>query len=167
MKKTYVVLLLGTLTLALLAFAYVSAQAMTGDNPNALLQVTGTPGVEEATDSQTPVASIVELWSQFCVKKIPYTLLALPENASFEVALPEETILPTPHPAMGNSNEIACTNVGIFRGMQVVVCRGPAAYAFPLQVSDGATSEEFEVPLKACGLQESAPEESPEATPVP
>jgi hypothetical protein len=31
----------------------------------------------------------VLLWDQFCVKKIPSTLLAVAENATFEVIQPE------------------------------------------------------------------------------
>lgn len=178
MKKTSILLLVSVLTLTLLAFAYVTAQAETGSDENAVsllqatstLQVPATPGAQEETQQDTTqgtqIASLVELWDQFCIRKIPYTLLALPENATFELIQPESP-LPTPNPVFSaNSNEISCTNVGIFRGQQVVVCRGPNNYSFSLQVSDGGAAEEFVVPLKACfDLNPPAPEV--EATPVP
>src|SRR5688572_31524574 len=127
MKKTFTLLMLGALTLTLLAFAFVTVQAKPEDK--ALLQTTATPA--PSTNNQAQTASEVVVWDQFCVRKVPYTLLAIPQNASFEIVQPEG-VLPTPMISTGNSNEIACDSVGIFRDKQVVVCRGPQLFTFTL-----------------------------------
>jgi len=156
MKKTFTWFILGALTLALAAFGFVTAQAK--PETAALLQATTAATATLPADTNdnnvdsglvVPAASSVVVWDQFCVKKIPYTILALPENASFEVVQPE--ILPTVVPG-GNSNDIACESVGTFRNKHVVVCRGPQLYSFTMHVTDGGTTEDFQVPLKACPI---------------
>jgi hypothetical protein len=142
MKKTFTLLMLGALTLTLLAFAFITVQAKSEDKP--LLQTTATPAPSIDDGAQDASGDIV-VWDQFCVRKVPYTLIAMPKDASFEVVQPEG-VLPTPIISTGNSNEIACESVGIFRDRQVVVCRGPQLYSFTLQVA----GEDFTVPLKAC-----------------
>ena len=159
MKKTFTLLLLGAITLTLLAFAYVSAKAQSGSDGNSALlqQATATPttpvtGGDNSSNAQT--TSSVEVWDQFCVKKIPYTILALSKNASFEVAQSDaSTPQPTPVVGTDNSNEIACSSVGTFRDKQVVVCHGPQLFAFTLHISGDGGSEDFQVPLKACPIK--------------
>ncbi len=148
MKKTFTLLVLGTLTLTLLAFAFVTVQAKPEDK--ALLQATATPGTSANSGNSGPTTSQVAsenvvVWDQFCVRKVPYTLLAIPQDASFEIVKPEG-VQPTPIISTGNSNEIVCDSVGVFRDQQIVVCRGPQLFTFTLNVS----GEAFEVPLGAC-----------------
>src|SRR5688572_3252395 len=106
MKKTFTLLMLGALTLTLLAFAFVTVQAKPEDKP--LLQATATPGASAdsgnsgSTAPQTASENVV-VWDQFCVRKVPYTLLAIPQNASFEIVQPEG-VIPTPIISTGNSN---------------------------------------------------------------
>jgi hypothetical protein len=145
MKKTFTLLMLGTLTLTLLAFAFVTVQAKPEDR--VLLQTTATPAPSTDAQAQDASGSVV-VWDQFCVRKVPYTLLAIPQNASFEIVQPE--VIPTPMISTGNSNEIVCDSVGVFRDQQVVVCRGPQLFTFTLNVSGDGASEAFEVPLGAC-----------------
>jgi hypothetical protein len=94
------------------------------------------------------------MWDQFCVKKIPYTLLAVPEDATFEIVQPEGP-LPTVRPGYSTS-EIACESAGIFRGQQVIVCRGPDLFSFNLTITSGGETGEFPVPLKTCPLPATA-----------
>ncbi len=111
-----------------------------------------------STGSGTQTASVVQVWDQFCVSKVPYTLLALPQDASFDVVQPEGP-LPTVMPGYTTASQIACDSVGVFRDKQVVVCRGPQLFSFTLKIS-GAASEDSQVPLKECPLpHEQAPTE--------
>lgn len=167
MKKTFTLLMLGALTLALTAFGSFNAQAKSEGNI-AVLQETATPipTDEDANDDGTlgldptdPNSSVV-VWDQFCVRKIPYTILALPENSTFELASQE--IVPT-QVVGGNSNEFACESVGTFRNKHIVVCHGPQLYSFNLQVNDGGTTESYQVPLKGCPI----PPQPEEATVEP
>lgn len=160
MKNPSKILLFGALTLAIvgLAFAPRFVQTQATSRGSVLLQTADTPtpaaGADtgSAPNSGTQTASGVELWDQFCVKKIPYTLLALPKDASFDVVQPQGP-LPTVIPGYSTS-DMACTSVGMFRGKQVVVCRGPQLFSFSLKVS--GASEDFQVPLKACPTPQSA-----------
>ncbi len=144
MKKTITLLALGALTLSLLAFAFVTVEAKSEGGVQ--LQTTAT--VAPSTNGSAASGDVV-VWDQFCVRKVPYTLIAMSKNASFEVAKPEG-IMPTPVTGTGNSNEIACESVGIFRDKQIVVCRGPQLFTFTLNVSGDGASEAFAVPLGAC-----------------
>jgi hypothetical protein len=150
MKKTFTLLALGAITLTLLAFAFVTVQAKS--EGNAVLQTTATPTALASASSATAASGDVVVWDQFCVRKVPYTLVALPQNASFEVVQSDRAVMPTPIISTGNSNEIACESVGIYRDRQVVVCRGPQLYNITLHVSGDGANEDFQVPLKACPI---------------
>jgi hypothetical protein len=149
MKKTFTLLMLGALTLALTAFGFFNVQAKSDGNP--VLQTTATPipndqDADEGNpglDPTDPDSSVV-VWDQFCVRKIPYTILALPENSTFELA--SDQIVPT-QTVGGNTNQFACESVGTFRNKHVVVCHGPQLYSFNLQVNDGGSTEAYQVPL--------------------
>jgi len=164
MKKTFTLLALGVLTLTLLAFAFVTAQAKSEGGP--LLQTTATPTAStnggNGTNDSTTSGDVV-VWDQFCVRKIPYTLVSISKDASFEIVQPEG-VMPTPVKGTNNSNELVCDSVGIFRDRQLVVCRGPQLYTFTLHVTGDGVSEDFQVPLKACPIPV-RPEA--EATPTP
>ncbi len=99
---------------------------------------------------------MVALWDKVCVKKLPYTILAIPENATFEVVQPEDP-LPPVQPGSGNPNVLSFFCVVTFGGKQVVVCIGPEDFAFTLHVTDGGSSEDFTVPLKACPIKRPQP----------
>ncbi len=51
---------------------------------------------------------------RFCVRKVPYTLIALPEGDAYRVLTPG----------------IVCTDAGLKRGVQLVTCTGPQSYSF-------------------------------------
>jgi hypothetical protein len=157
---------------AVAALSVRSAQAQ--DVPDLALQATATPATssdsvtapEGSTAPGAQEPSMVELWDQVCVRKIPYTILAIPENATFEVVQPEGP-LPTPEPGSSNRNELACSNPVTFGGKQVVVCTGPQLFSFDLRVTNGGTSEDFSVPLKFCPIKSPENYKPGEATEEP
>jgi hypothetical protein len=165
--------MLGALTLALVAFSFVTAQAKSG-NEGVRLQTTAVPtGSPVATDeddgfpgsNNNGAASSVVVWDQFCVRKIPYTLLALEPNATFEIAS-SNTAVPT-QVIGGNTNQFSCEAAGTFRNKQVVVCRGPQLYSFTLNVHGSNGNEQFQVPLKGCPIPHSGGNTTPQPSPVP
>jgi hypothetical protein len=166
MKKTFTLLMLGALTLALVAFSFVTVQAKPGNS--VAFQTTATPVPADDEDDGIPgsdtnlASSSVVVWDQFCVRKIPYTILALEPNATYELA--SDNIVPT-QVVGGNSNEFACDAVGTFRDKQVIVCRGPQLYSFTLNINGSNGAEEFQVPLKGCPIPKS--ESAPQPTPIP
>jgi hypothetical protein len=169
MKKTFTLLMLGVLTLALTAFGFINAQAKS--DGNVALQATATPVPSDPDTNDdgslgiNPAAnSSVVVWDQFCVRKIPYTILALPQGATYQLA--ESQVMPTAVVG-GNNTQYACDAVGTFRDKQVLVCRGPQLYSFTLQVSDGGTTEDFQVPLKGCPIPRSTADVTPEPAAVP
>lgn len=158
MKKLSMFVLVLALAFAAVGVAFVSrpAQAAPSGSESAAqsFQVTATPGPDDSATAvgSTEAVSMVELWDQFCVRKIPYTILALPEGATYLVVAPYGPAPAFEHGAT-NPNVYACSTALTFNGKQIVVCTGPNAYSFSLQVtSDGAT-EDFSVPLKACPLK--------------
>lgn len=169
MKKISIMLLLGAITFVALSMVYQagSAQAQTISGESQLLQATTspTPSVADTATAtnETQTASMIEEWDKICVRKIPYTILALPEKATFDVVPPEGPV-PTPEHGSSNPNVYTCNSVGVFGGKQVVVCSGPSLYSFTLKVSDGGNSEDFRVDLKACPIKPIHPVE-PTAAP--
>jgi hypothetical protein len=169
MKKTFTFLMLGALTLALTAFSFLTVQAKAG-NGDVVLQTTpvASPVPTDADDGipavNTNLAdSSVVVWDQFCVRKIPYTILALEPNATYEIAtgnaVPTQVI-------GGNTNQFSCDAAGTFRDKQVIVCHGPQLYTFTLHINGSNGGEDFQVPLKGCPIprNESA---APQPTAVP
>ncbi len=156
MKNITLLLLFGILALSLIipvalagaaSVGSVTSQAATATPAtSANTNITNVPAVQG-----TPTSPTVVVWDQFCVKKVPYTLLAVAENATFEVKPPDDAVvMPTPNVRTGNTNEIVCESAGIFRGKQVIVCRGPELWSFNISITDGGQSDIFPVPLKAC-----------------
>ena len=160
MKITSKVVLVGALAFAMLAAVLVLGPGTAGAaslGNQALLQqgnptATAAPSTSGSSVQQAD-ASLVQEWDRFCVKKVPYTLLALPENASYEVA-PFEGTMPTIEPGAVSPSEFSCTTAGIFRGQQVVVCKGPQLTSFTLRVSADGASEDFPVGLTWCPIKE-------------
>lgn len=169
MKNPLKIILFGALALSILVIGSLLAMQST------------TPAFAQAADTPTPVApsgdaaspaptssssqasSIVELWDKFCVAKVPYTLLALPQDATFNVTQPTGPA-PTPAPGYTTADKTACDSVGVFRGKQVIVCRGPQLTSFSLKISSGGASQDYQVPLKECALPHTT---APAATPAP
>ena len=147
MKTPLKIILFGALALSVLVIGSLlamqsttSAFAQSVDTP-----MPAVPSSDQAspapTASSSQTASIVELWDKFCVAKVPYTLLALPQGA-----------VPTPAPGYTTADQTACDSVGVFRGKQVIVCRGPQLYSFNLKVTSADATQDFQVPLKECAL---------------
>jgi len=161
MKNSSKLLMLGAFTLAVVSAALVlnpgraGASASTGVDVLPALAPTATAVASQNGSQSGQTSSIVQEWDRFCVKKIPYTLLALPQNASYEIVAPEG-IAPTTEPGSRNPNEFSCTTAGIFRGRQVVACTGPQSWTFTLRVKDGGSSEDFVVALKGCPIKDSS-----------
>jgi hypothetical protein len=168
MKNTSKVLLFGVLALMLLIPAALVGAA--SNRTDLLQQATPTAASAAGADTGatqapavegTPTSPVVELLDQFCVRKVPYSLLAIPEDASFEVVPPAEGVAPpTLNPLTGNTNEIVCTSAGIFGGKQVIACRGPELWSFNLTITDRGESGEFPVPLKTCTIEHFTPSPS-------
>lgn len=160
MQTTSKALLLGALTLAvlgaILVLGPISAGAASEGSSSAPQRgaPTATPAASgSGSDAQQASEPLVQEWDRFCVKKVPYTLLALPENATYEVAQ-FEGVLPTTEPGSNTPLEFSCTTAGIFRGKQVVVCKGPQLVSFTLNVSSDGASEAFPVGLTFCPLKD-------------
>lgn len=174
MKKLALLLTVGALIFVAVSvvFASRSVQAQSALSGDAQVQdqgvleapayqafpVTATPGPDDPRVPGATEVPMVEMRSQFCVRKIPYTLLALPENATFEVIAPYGPV-PTPEPGSTNPNEYACSAALILDGKQIVVCTGPNDYSFSLRVMNDGGAEDFPVPLKACPIKKDRPEE--------
>jgi hypothetical protein len=180
MKNTSKTLLFGALVLSLVAsaFALQPGLAASGEERAARQDVTptATAAVNQGSGGNsgapvvegTPSAPRVLLWDQFCVKKIPYTLLAVSESATFEVNTggdgeENRTVMPTFEPGASNPNKIACTSAGVYSGRQLIVCTGPNNWSFDITISDGGESGEFPVPLKWCPIKDPVNYRSTEA----
>lgn len=157
MNKPLKIVLFGLVTLSLFVIGSLVvmqsttsafAQAIPTDTPSVPTGDVASPSPTSGAAQTSPVA---EVWDQFCVAKVPYTLLALPQNATFSVTQPASPT-PTPAPGYTTADQIACNSVGTFRDKQVVVCRGPQLFSFSLKITSSGNSADFPVPLKDCAL---------------
>ncbi len=148
------VLVAGSL-LAMQSTTSAFAQAVDTPTPVAPVGAVASPA---PTTSGSQASSLVQLWDQFCVSKVPYTLLAIPQGATFNVTQPTGP-LPTPVPGYTTADQTACGAAGVSHGQQVVVCRGPQLYSFGLHVASADATQDYQVPMKECAL--------PHATPAP
>ena len=73
----------------------------------------------------TCTAPQVEEVDKFCTNKVPYTLLAMPENSTFESLSPE----------------MICNSEGIRGGNLNVTCRGPELISFDLKICNPSCSQ--------------------------
>ncbi len=153
------VLVIGSI-LAMQSTSSALAQAIATDTPSAGAGGAASPVPTALSSSGTPTSSLVALWDEFCVSKIPYTLLALPTDATFSITAPQAPV-PTPIPGYTTADQTACNSVGVFRGQQVIVCRGPQLASFSLHVTSAGATQDYQVPLKECAL----PRNSVPATP--
>jgi hypothetical protein len=159
MKTISKVLLLGAVALSMLGAVLVLGPGSAGASPigsnGDLQQATPTATVAPSTGGTTVQTgtSMAQEWDRFCVKKVPYTLIAIPENATFEVATAGGTI-PTREPGGVSPGEFTCTAVGVFRGHQVVVCKGPQLTAFTLRVSADGESQDFLTGTTWCPIKD-------------
>lgn len=79
--------------------------------------------------SVDPFASVCALpevttLSKLCVKKVPYTLVALPPESTFEVVDPG----------------LVCRDEGLRGGKRQISCTGPQLYSYDLKVCNSACS---------------------------
>ena len=155
MKTISKVLMLGAVALTILGAVFAVSPASAGAAPlgSQAVQQQATPTVTPVSTGQQQTSSLVKEWDRFCVKKVPYTLLALPQNATFEI-VPFEGTVPTAEPGSSSPSEFSCSAVGTFRGQQVVVCKGPQLTSFTLRVSSDGSSEDFPVGLTWCPIKD-------------
>ena len=113
----------------------------------------------------TQTASVV-VWDRFCVSKVPYTLLAMPQDAKFEVVQPD-IATPTVPAGYVPADKIACETAGVFRDQQIVACRGPQLFSFTLNITGGDAAGQYQVDLKDCPLPATSTPGAPPATPAP
>lgn len=108
--------------------------------PTAIILVTLPPPADTPTALPTkvqpaPICSVdpraaacsaptAEELSKSCIKKVPYTLLALSPSATFEVV----------------EKGLTCKNEGLHAGQQQVSCSGQQLYSYDLKVCDPACS---------------------------
>lgn len=59
---------------------------------------------------------------RFCVKKVPYTVVAFPPGSTYEVLSPG----------------FNCNDEGVHEGMQLISCSGPQLYNFDLKICNPA-----------------------------
>ncbi len=188
MKKTSLLFIMGVLTFSLALTAFVTASA---DSASETTAAQGTvvplltptievpPPINEPlieTPTATAIApfapavdsSLVTLWDKICVRKVPYTILAIPASASFDLLAPDGSIIPALEPnATPVPGANRCESVLNLGGRQVLVCSGQQNSVFMLRVTDGSLTEDFEVPLKACPLKPLQLEETETPAPTP
>ena len=166
-------LLFGTLILALIA---VGGFPATQSAAPALAQAADTATPASASSGGAAVSTIppvggtqtasVVVWDRFCVSKVPYTLLAMPQDAKFEVVQPD-IATPTVPAGYVPADKIACETAGVFRDQQIVVCRGPQLFSFTLNITGGDAAGQYQVDLKDCPLPATSTPSAPPATPAP
>ena len=59
---------------------------------------------------------------RFCTKKVPFTLIAMPEGAIYELLTPG----------------FRCTEGGVHQGMHLITCTGPELHSFELKICNPA-----------------------------
>lgn len=93
----------------------------------------------------SPAATPLEIWGQFCARELPITVVAIPENASFEVVQSSGATL-------SPDNPIVCQSLGTFQDRQIVVCRGPGSAVATLNVCEGTACTQQQVGFETCPL---------------
>jgi hypothetical protein len=183
MKIKSLLLIASAMLLTLAAIVTVAAQVQAASGVNSLAaSVTQVIASPTATVTESPPSvestavpggippvlstSMVEIWDSVCVRKVPYTILAIPETATFSVIGADGSIRPALE--QGQAFEpSSCKSVLNLGGKQVVVCRGEQGISLMIQVTDGGTSKDFEVPMKVCPIKRPVLETETTPTPVP
>lgn len=71
---------------------------------------------------------------RFCLKKVPYTLIGMPETASYQML----------------TEGFSCSEGGVQAGQHLITCTGPMYSLFKIQVCDGGNCQEFEFGTTNC-----------------
>ncbi len=71
---------------------------------------------------------------RFCLKKVPYTLIGMPETATYQML----------------TDGFVCSEGGIQKGQHLITCTGPMYSLFQIQVCDGGNCQEFEFGTTNC-----------------
>lgn len=71
---------------------------------------------------------------RFCLKKVPYTLIGMPETASYQML----------------TEGFSCSEGGVQQGQHLITCTGPMYSLFKIQVCDGGNCQEFEFGTTNC-----------------
>jgi hypothetical protein len=92
-----------------------------------LMRATVTPNFAPFCNADTEIQArcqypIADQSSAFCIKKSPYTLIALNDGATYRVL----------------NDYVQCEEAGIIDGQRMITCTGPMAFYFELQVCDTA-----------------------------
>ncbi|MBI3163867.1 MAG: hypothetical protein HYZ24_04230 [Chloroflexi bacterium] len=166
MKTKQLIIGITALTLVLFGTAFLLRPALAG--PLSALQ------------QETPMplfGTLTEVWAQFCAvsTQMSYVLLAIPEDATFEVVSPEgasssQETTPTPEAAstpstpeagatspgtsgLTSEEEVACRSLGMMDGQQLVLCHGPALTVITLSITSGGQTEEFPIMPPGCAAE--------------
>jgi hypothetical protein len=177
MKTSGLLLIVGILVLALTVAAFVTVRA--DASPAAAFQVTTATPTETPTafpppsesGSATPTAltpvqdaSLAVLWDKLCVKKVPYTILAIPSTASFGLVAADGSVVPSIGPG-NNPHNSTCKSVLRIGDQLILVCTGRENTSFTLRVTDAGLSQDFSIPLLACPMK--PPQAGDTPTPLP
>jgi hypothetical protein len=147
---------------------------------SSLQQSTPSPGnaTQTAPTQATPArnaisTALAEVWAQFCAvsQQASYVLVAIPENASFEItevdgkaitqtqgvsssptgtASSTEFITRPNVPSTVTAGDVACTSMGNMDGRQIVLCRGPALKTVTLSIDLNGVTQELRIMPPAC-----------------
>jgi hypothetical protein len=110
--------------------------------------ITGTPAAVMTHTAGIPVtgADTVLLICQFCLDRIPYALVAIPEAATFNMVDAQGTVI-EPDPAA----QTGCNAVQTITGRQLVLCNGAELESINLSVcTDANNCSQVSVRLQQC-----------------
>jgi hypothetical protein len=101
----------------------------TATRVSTLMRATATPNFAPFCEAEASIQSqcqypIANQSSTFCIKKSPYTLIALNDRATYKLL----------------NDYVQCEEAGVIDGQRMITCTGPMAYYFELQVCDSACS---------------------------
>jgi hypothetical protein len=71
---------------------------------------------------------------RFCLKKVPYTLIGMPETSTYQML----------------TEGFTCSEGGIQAGQHLITCTGPMYSLFKIQVCDGGACQDFEFGTTNC-----------------
>ena len=101
------------------------------------------------TPSSIPPNSLIEEWSQFCVKQISYVLVAAPEGATLSAVNGAPPAAETSSTTV-NAEEVSCQSLGAMDGRQLILCRGPMLKTITLSLTSGGQTQEKPIIPAAC-----------------
>lgn len=172
MKRTSLMMIMGVMLFMLAAAAFVTVQA----DAAPALQETVVPSPTstalsppvDLTTTKTPLpfvdTSPIVLWDAICVKKVPYTILSIPADASFELVAADGSIIPSLETATPVPGENSCRSVMTIGDRLVLLCTGQQGMGYTIRVTNGSEVLDFEVPMKSCPIK---PDQGPTDTPTP